>query len=180
MEDFTETDEAVPLAFAVGYEYKEEGVKCRRILYHNELTQLPGITHTTESGELAIDSDSISINVIPRDGDRAITSVCTEGDPIFSSFFSAVPKPSDFASGTSVIVITGSDTVEENETITLTATVSPSGQAVTWSSLDEDNATVDQYGVVTGVAEGTATIKCALTSDPTKFGTMTITVTDSE
>lgn len=96
MEDFTEDDETVPLPFAVGFEYKEEGVKCRRILYHNELTKLPGIIHTTESGDLAIDSDTISISANPREGDRKITSVCTEGDDIFDKFFEAVPKPSDF------------------------------------------------------------------------------------
>ena len=178
MVDFTESDEVVPLAFAAGYEYKEEGVRCRRVLYHNELTQLPSITHTTESGELAIDSDSISINSIAREGDRKITSVCTEGDPIFNTFFNAVPKPSDFSSGS--VKVSGSDTVEVSGTITLTATTAPTGKAVTWSSLDEDNATVSQYGVVTGVAEGTATIKCALTEDPTKFTTKTIIVTDTE
>ena len=178
MEDFTETDDVVPLGFAVGYEYKEEGVKCRRVLYHNELTQLPGITHTTESGELAIDSDSISINTIPREGDRKITSVCTEGDPIFNDFFNAVPKPSDFTSGSS-ITLSGDSTVEVGETITLTAVTVPSGKAVTWSSLDEDNATVNQYGVVTGVAKGTVTIKCELTEDPATFNTITINVTEA-
>ena len=96
MEDFTEDDETIPLPFATGFEYKEDGVKCRRILYHCELTQLPSITHTTESGDLAIDSDTINMNVIPREGDRKITSVCTEGDEIFDKFFEAVPKPSDF------------------------------------------------------------------------------------
>lgn len=178
MKDFTETDDVVPLGFAVGYEYKEEGVKCRRVLYHNELTQLPGITHTTESGELAIDSDSISINTIPREGDRKITSVCTEGDPIFNDFFNAVPKPSDFTSGSS-ITLSGDSTVEVGETITLTAVTVPSGKAVTWSSLDEDNATVNQYGVVTGVAKGTVTIKCELTEDPATFNTITINVTEA-
>lgn len=98
MKDFTEDDETIPLPFAIGYEYKEEGVRCRRVLYHCELTQLPNITHTTESGDLAIDSDTININAIPREGDRKITSVCTEGDEIFDKFFEAVPKPSDFKS----------------------------------------------------------------------------------
>lgn len=103
MKDFTEDDETIPLPFAVGFEYKEEGVKCRRILYHNELTQLPGINHTTESGDLAIDDDTISINSIPREGDRKITSVCSEGDDVFANFFEAVPNPSDFKKSTDVI-----------------------------------------------------------------------------
>ncbi|MCD8263489.1 MAG: Ig-like domain-containing protein [Tannerellaceae bacterium] len=46
-------------------------------------------------------------------------------------------------------------------TVTLNATVTPSNaanQAVTWSSSDEAVATVSSSGVVTGVAEGTATV----------------------
>lgn len=175
MKDFTEDDETIPLPFAVGFEYKEEGVKCRRILYHNELTQLPSINHTTESGDLAIDDDSISINSIPREGNRKITSVCTEGDPAFADFFKAVPQPSAFVINTDTITISGADTVAVGETITLTA---DAGGSVTWTSLDEDKATVDTDGVVTGVAAGTATIRCTLADDPTVFASKTITVTD--
>ena len=175
MKDFTEDDETIPLPFAVGFEYKEEGVKCRRILYHNELTQLPSINHTTESGDLAIDDDSISINSIPREGNRKITSVCTEGEPAFADFFKAVPQPSAFVINTDTITISGADTVAAGETITLTA---DAGGSVTWTSLDEGKATVDTDGVVTGVAAGTATIRCALADDPTVFASKTITVTD--
>ena len=46
----------------------------------------------------------------------------------------------------------------ENETVTLTATVLPSYALVTWTSSDEDVATVDASGKVTAVSEGTATI----------------------
>lgn len=178
MVNFVEDDDTIPLPFAAAWEYKEQGVKCRRILWHNELTQLPGINHTTESGDLAIDDDNISITTLPREGDRKITAVCTEGDPAFATFFDAVPQPSAFDGGS--VKISGESTVEVSSTITLTATTAPAGKAVTWSSLDEDNATVTSGGVVSGVAEGTATIKCALTSDPTVFTTKTITVTDTE
>lgn len=178
MVNFVEDDDTIPLPFAAAWEYKEQGVKCRRILWHNELTQLPGINHTTESGDLAIDDDNISIITLPREGDRKITAVCTEGDPAFATFFDAVPQPSAFDGGS--VKISGESTVEVSSTITLTATTAPAGKAVTWSSLDEDNATVTSGGVVSGVAEGTATIKCALTSDPTVFTTKTITVTDTE
>ena len=175
MVDFIEDDETIPLPFAAAWEYKEEGKKCRRILWHNELTQLPGINHTTESGDLAIDDDTINITALPREGNRKITAVCTEGDPAFANFFTAVPQPSAFGGGS--VSISGDSTVEVSDTITLTATTAPAGKSVTWSSLDSDNATVTQGGVVSGVAEGTATIKCALTDDPTVFATKTISVT---
>lgn len=44
------------------------------------------------------------------------------------------------------------------ETLQLVATVTPAGTAVTWSSSAEDKATVDENGLVTGVAEGRAMI----------------------
>lgn len=175
MENFVEDGDTIPLPFAVGFEYKEEGVKCRRVLWHCELTQLPSINHTTESGDLTIDDDQISITALQREGSTKITAPCTEGDPAFDDFFVEVPQPSAF--GVSNVSISGDSTVEVTDTITLTATTSPAGQSVTWTSLDTDNATVTSGGVVTGVAEGTATIKCALTEDPTVYATKIIVVT---
>ncbi len=55
-------------------------------------------------------------------------------------------------------------TIEMGKTATLTATVSPesaTNKTVTWTSSDESVATVDENGVVTGVAPGTATITAA-------------------
>ena len=52
-------------------------------------------------------------------------------------------------------------------TLQLTASVEPADvpEAVVWSSSDEKTATVDQKGVVTGVKEGTVTIKLASKAD---------------
>ena len=52
-------------------------------------------------------------------------------------------------------------TLTEGETLTLTATVAPAtalNKTVVWSTSDAEVATVDENGVVTAVAEGTATI----------------------
>jgi uncharacterized protein (TIGR02145 family) len=45
---------------------------------------------------------------------------------------------------------------------TFVATVSPEGTAVTWDSEDDDVVTVDENGLVTAIAEGTATITAIL------------------
>lgn len=70
---------------------------------------------------------------------------------------------------------TASIAVEGTET--LTATTVPAGQTVTWTSSDDEVATVSG-GVVTGVAAGTATITASITVDgQTYTDTCAVTVT---
>lgn len=67
-------------------------------------------------------------------------------------------------------------------TETLVATVSPenaTNQKVIWTSTDESVATVNVSGVVTGVAEGTATISVT-TEDGGKTASCTVTVSSTE
>ena len=56
-------------------------------------------------------------------------------------------------------------TVNVEETVTNIATINPSTLAITYSSSDEDVATVSNAGVVTGVAAGTATITASFAGD---------------
>ena len=63
--------------------------------------------------------------------------------------------------------------LEAGETGTLAATGVPDGETVTWKSDDESVATVEN-GVVTAVAEGTATITAEAGG---KSATCTVTVT---
>lgn len=68
-------------------------------------------------------------------------------------------------------------TVKVGESVTLSATITPSDAAektITWTSSDDKIATVDA-GKVTGVAEGSATIT-ATTKDGGKTATSTVTV----
>ena len=64
----------------------------------------------------------------------------------------------------SVLINTHAVTVEENDTVTLTATTIPASQTVTWSSSDNTIASVAN-GVVTGEAEGSAIITASITVD---------------
>lgn len=66
--------------------------------------------------------------------------------------------------------------VEEDDTVTLTVNCYPAGSTVTWASSDADVATVSG-GVVTGVAEGEATITASITVSGTTYtGKCAVTV----
>ncbi|WP_064152248.1 Ig-like domain-containing protein, partial [Klebsiella pneumoniae] len=81
---------------------------------------------------------------------------------------------------TGVSVSPKSASVEVKKTVQLTATVAPAGatnKKVTWASKNAEFATVDAAtGLVTGVAEGTATIEVT-TADGSHKATATVQVT---
>ena len=174
-----ENADVVPKDYGMAFEFSGDKNKGRCFLYHVSLTKRPEIVHNTKSNSLSVDSDTMNIVVKPRLDTHDVKVKVYPGDALYDSILTTAPNPVERAASAS-IDISGKSTVEVSDTITLTATTSPSGQAVTWSSLDSDNATVTSGGVVSGVAEGTATIKCALTSDPTVYATKVITVTDTE
>lgn len=91
-----------------------------------------------------------------------------------NSTFYVAPVPA-----TGVTLNRRSVSVQKDRTITLTATVEPAGAAnnnVTWSSSDESVATVNNNGVVTGVAPGNAKITVT-TEDRKHTASCTVTVT---
>lgn len=169
-----------PAEFCMMIEFDGDKKKGRHIFWHCVLTKRPDITGTTKDNNLTIDTDTINIKVVKRKDCSKIKAKVYEDWSCYSTMFTTVPTPAQVIDpDLKAISIEGEDTVEKLDTITLTATTQPAGAAVTWESLDEDNATVTSGGVVAGVAAGTATIKCSLTSDPTVYATKVITITDN-
>lgn len=79
-----------------------------------------------------------------------------------SGFFNQVITPDNLASiakatTTAISLSSSSESIVKDETATITATTTPSGQHVTWSSSNPAVATV-AGGVITAVAVGTAVI----------------------
>ena len=82
------------------------------------------------------------------------------------NYFSTVQTPDTIQPIAPPPVVTGigvtpsTATVTAGETVALTATLSPAGATgtITWSTSDDQVATVNENGVVSGVAEGSATI----------------------
>ena len=83
----------------------------------------------------------------------------------------------------SVDMTESSASVEVGETVTLHAAVNPDNatdQAIVWSvQSGSDYASVDENGVVTGTAEGTAVIRAAAHEDESIYAECTVTVTSS-
>ena len=80
----------------------------------------------------------------------------------------------------SITVSPATATLKMREQVQLSAQITPgnaNNKSYTWTSSDENIATVSADGVVTGVSAGTAVIT-AKTNDGNKTGTCTITVTD--
>jgi len=82
-------------------------------------------------------------------------------------------------SGSASIALNKSSTsIVAGASETLTATINPTGVAVSWSSSDTDVATVDASGKVVGVAAGSATITAKITVNQTEYtDTCAVTVT---
>lgn len=80
---------------------------------------------------------------------------------------------------TDVTVSPKTTTVKVDATVSLSASVAPANateQGVTWSSSDNTKATVDDKGVVRGVAPGNVTITATSKADAQKKDTCTVTV----
>ena len=81
----------------------------------------------------------------------------------------------------SVLINTHAVTIDDGDTVTLTAQTIPASQSVTWTSSNTTYATVTSGGVVTGEAEGTAIITATITVDGVAYtDTCTVVVNATE
>lgn len=97
-----------------------------------------------------------------------------------TNFFSSVQTPDTIVpvSPTPEVVLNRSNvSLEEGETVTLTATTVPAGETVTWSSSAGTKASVNN-GTISALEAGTATITASITVDgQTYTDTCAVTVT---
>lgn len=122
------------------------------------------VTWATSDEAVATVDDNGLVTAVGA-GTASITATTVDGSELTASCTVTV-EPS-VVLATSIALNQTSAEVTESETLQLTATVLPedaTDKSVTWSTSDEAVATVDQNGLVTALAMGTATIT-AMTND---------------
>ena len=151
-----------------GFQFSTDGGST----WGSELTQANDGNKTSHDITIgvAIPSGANGIRIIRRAGSATVVNSVT----LTIGGGSVTPTVS------SVTVSPNSKTLEINETQQLTATVdatpSTADKTVAWSTSNGNVATVSETGLVTAVAQGTATITATSNLDNTKSGTCTITV----
>lgn len=140
-----------------------------------------------EATDKTVTWSSDNETVATVDGDGAVTAVAEgtatvtvttkDGGKTASCTVTVVPE-GNLVAVTGVTLDQPELTLKIGRNATLTATVAPeeaTDKGVTWSSDDETVATVDSDGVVTAVAEGTATVTVT-TDDGGKTASCAVTV----
>ena len=142
---------------------------------------------TTSSGTSISTGTLFTVTFVPVSGaagDAQISldvTTCTTGIDITDVICTAPSKTITITKSATAIAIEGSTaTVERDKTIQLTAKLDPenSTDTVEWSSKNEDIATVDEKGLVTGVSAGETTITAKVKGKESLSATCTVTVTN--
>ena len=140
-------------------------------------TNVKEVTYSSNNESVATVSNTGLVTGVTQ-GSATITATAQTANGTTSATCTITVTP---ISVTSVALSTNSETLKVGKTVTLIPTVSPSNATnknVTWSSSNTGVATVSNSGVVTGIAEGTATITVT-TVDGGKTATCTIVVQTS-
>ena len=109
----------------------------------------------------------IGISIQPKYDTGERVTYAMLGMTLFSEYLDGIAKIT-FGDSPDIQLDKTTASVDVEETVTLTATTVPAGETVTWTSSDEEVATV-AAGVVTGVAAGTATITATITVEGTDY-----------
>lgn len=165
--------ERVPGYWALGYITKDTSGHERFVWRLKGTFNMPGETNQTENdgtdanGQEVVFTGVSTIHKFTLTGKpaKAITVNTAENPVDAATFFGTVQTP-DTIQPVTPPVVTGigvapsTASIAVDETIALTATLYPAGAqgTITWASSDSTYASVDDNGVVTGVAAGSATI----------------------
>ena len=135
----------------------------------------PGLTWTSDNEDVATVDENGLVTAVSV-GEANITATAVDGSGVTATCkVTVTPKLV-----TSVILDESELTIEKNFTEQLTATVAPDDAdnlSLTWTSDNEEVATVDKNGLVTAVGEGTATITATANDGSGVAASCVVTVT---
>lgn len=182
-----EVKNAVTKYFAFGYETSGDIGGQRTIFYKCSATRPSAGGATLEDGT-EVQTETVTIKAIARadsveiggEERNLIQATLVKGQTGYDTFFAAPYVPAGVIVTPSV-TLPGSAEVTEGEEIQLTVQTVPAGAEVTWTSSAEGKATVDEYGVVSGVEAGSANITASITVDNVTYSdTCAVTVNAAE
>ena len=134
-----------------------------------------GLIWTSDNEEVATVDENGLVTAVSA-GEANITATAVDGSGVTATCkVTVTPKLV-----TSVILDESELTIEKNFTEQLTATVAPDDAdnlSLTWTSDNEEVATVDENGLVTAVGEGTATITATANDGSGVAASCVVTVT---
>ena len=135
----------------------------------------PGLTWTSDNEEVATVDENGLVTAVSV-GEANITATAVDGSGVTATCkVTVTPKLV-----TSVILDESELTIEKGFTAQLNATVAPDDAdnlGLTWTSDNEEVATVDENGLVTAVGEGTATITATANDGSGVSASCVVTVT---
>lgn len=182
-----EVKNSVTKYFAMAYETSGDIGGQRTIFYKCSASRPSAGSATLEDGT-EVQTQSVTIKAIARadsvniggEDRNMIQATLQKGQPGYDTFFEAPYTPANVVVTPSV-TLQGSAEVTEGEEIQLVAQTVPAGAEVTWESSAEGKATVDEYGVVSGVEAGTANITASIEVDNVTYSdTCAVTVNAAE
>ena len=182
-----EVKNSITKYFAMAYETSGDIGGQRTIFYKCSASRPSAGSATLEDGT-EVQTQSVTIKAIARadsvniggEDRNMIQATLQKGQPGYDTFFEAPYTPANVVVTPSV-TLQGSAEVTEGEEIQLVAQTVPAGAEVTWESSAEGKATVDEYGVVSGVEAGTANITASIEVDNVTYSdTCAVTVNAAE
>lgn len=182
-----EVKNAVTKYFAFGYETSGDIGGQRTIFYKCSATRPSAGGATLEDGT-EVQTETVTIKAIARadsveiggEERNLIQATLVKGQTGYDTFFAAPYVPAGVVVTPSV-TLPGSAEVTEGKEFQLTVQTVPAGAEVTWTSSAEGKATVDEYGVVSGVEAGSANITASITVDNVTYSdTCAVTVNAAE
>jgi len=140
-------------------------------LYPTDATNRKWQLTTSDSSIVRVSGTSLTGRAA---GECLVTVQSIQNPEVYVAYRALVVEP------VTKVKVTGDvKSIYVDESLVLEAVVTPSNatiQGVVWSSSNEDNAVVDEYGVVTGVSKGDAKITAKAADGSGQYGTFTVTV----